>query len=114
VLAYGGALPKDAEENLLNCLADLFMQVRWLCVFVNSLRCEGFGGLVVRSKHASKAQLSVRTTSCPALCMHVCSCCTCVATLLLCCTPTRPTVITPSSVCGVDPEQQKEDRRHPA
>jgi hypothetical protein len=27
VLAYGGALPKDADENLLNCLADLFMQV---------------------------------------------------------------------------------------
>jgi hypothetical protein len=36
VLAYGGALPKDAEENLLNCLADLFMQVRegQLCVRV--------------------------------------------------------------------------------
>jgi ubiquitin carboxyl-terminal hydrolase 12/46 len=27
VLSYGAALPKDAEENLLNCLADLFMQV---------------------------------------------------------------------------------------
>lgn len=27
VLAYGGALPKEADENLLNCLAELFMQV---------------------------------------------------------------------------------------
>ncbi|WIA11872.1 hypothetical protein OEZ85_011958 [Tetradesmus obliquus] len=28
VLAYGGALPKEADENLLNCLAELFMQIQ--------------------------------------------------------------------------------------
>lgn len=27
VLQYGAALPKDYEENLLNCLVELFMQV---------------------------------------------------------------------------------------
>jgi ubiquitin carboxyl-terminal hydrolase 12/46 len=28
VQAYCATLPKDAEENMLNCLADLFQQVR--------------------------------------------------------------------------------------
>jgi uncharacterized UBP type Zn finger protein len=27
LLQYGGGLPKDHEESLLNCLAELFMQV---------------------------------------------------------------------------------------
>eukprot|EP00882_Tetradesmus_deserticola_P029933 GHRQ01033568.1.p3 GENE.GHRQ01033568.1~~GHRQ01033568.1.p3 ORF type:complete len:104 (+),score=51.65 GHRQ01033568.1:90-401(+) len=34
VLSFGAALPKDAEESLLNCLADLFMQVRRAMVVV--------------------------------------------------------------------------------
>lgn len=28
VLQYGSSLPKDYEENLLNCLVELFLQVR--------------------------------------------------------------------------------------
>lgn len=29
VLQYGANLPKDYDESLLNCLAELFMQVRY-------------------------------------------------------------------------------------